>query len=186
MIANRRAMLPVALGVLVACHVGGVLWLKLDRASGKIAEHSEQLAQIGARLDEAQRAHSARAAYVARLRQEGQLFPAASAEDTINSLRRAITQALPGIAFEVGTQPGPPTRTSAGLSLLPVTISSRIPDETLIDTIRLIEGLRPRLMLTRVFARPAEARRTGPATPTPMADVTLSGYIMVAAPGAKP
>lgn len=186
MILKVRGMLPTTLVVIAACHVGGIFWLKMDRVLVKIAERSEQLLQIEERLDQAQRIQAARVVDVARLRKEGLLFPGSSADNTIRSLRQSITQALPGIAFELGTQSSAPMRTSAELSLLPVTLSARVPDERLIDTISLLEGLRPGLVLTRVFARAAEARRVGQGAPVPMAEVTLSGYIMITIPGAKP
>lgn len=188
MTGYRPIFNPLAAAILIAgVYILSVFWLKLDRIAANREQLTGQFSQLSSHLNTAHAADASRKILSNTLKEQQRIHPRAPAEDVARVLRTALAQALPGIQQEVATGPGNPIAASAGLSLLPVTITLRIGDETLLDTVRAVEALRPGLVVARLHARKSDTRRAGPPGAMPQLDVTISGHALidVAAPGAK-
>jgi hypothetical protein len=188
MTRHRIILTPRFMMILLAgFYLLSVFWLKLDRAGASHDRLRDQLAQLSIRLNDASYLDAGRKTFGNGLREQEHVHAKAPAEEVIRALRTVITQALPGVQSDVVAEPGQPLATSTGLSLLPITLTLRIADETLIETTRIVEALRPGVIITRLYARKVEARRPGPPGAIPQLDVTVSGYALIdtAVPGAK-
>lgn len=184
---RRLAQHPLALIFLMAgCYIASVVWLKLERSHSRQKEILEQRQQISERLALARNMDSSLRKFAVDLQDQKRLHPTAPVDDLVRSLRTAMVQALPGVLSEIANPTTPVLATSAGFSLVPVSVALRIEDDTLIATLAIVEGLRPGFAITRLHARKSDTRRVGQPGNKPQLDVAISGQVLITAnAGAK-
>lgn len=170
-----------ALLLITVSYLVGIFAVKLHHAHETRRQLLVQWSEVSERVTATGRLDAGRKDFVRSLRDEERLHGKASPDDLVRSLRAAFTQALPGVSLDITLDQSQPMLSTAGAALLPVTVVLRIDDETLPETLGIIEGLRPGIIITRLFARRHEPRRALPPGAPPQLELTLSGTVLVEA-----
>jgi hypothetical protein len=182
MIRFLKALTPKSALMLVAVsYLVGMFALKLQHAHEIRQQLTGQWSELAMRVVAAERLDTGRKAFVRSLKDDERLHGRGSPDDLVRGLRTAITQALPGVSLDIAADQPQPLLSTTGAALLPVTAVLRIDDETLPDTLRIIEELRPGFVITRLFARRNEPRRALPPGTASQLELTLSGMLLIEA-----
>lgn len=172
---------PLAIFLIVVVHLSGMFAIKAWRGQERIDEAKRQAERIGERLIQERQHHANRQAETTALHQAEAVHSSTSAEEALRKLQEALVTAMPDVRVEAIAEGPTPTKgmsTSVGLTILPVSIRLWVADTDVLESIRSLEDIRPRVNMTRLQVRQADHRRRGLPQSTPLAEITIQAALL--------